>query len=75
MNKERGGGGGGWDRIKNPYPLGRRGRPLIVKWSKALPLILGRSLSRMACEKVASDLGLDGGFCWLLRFPPQITTG
>ena len=28
-----------------------------------------------ACEKVASDLGLGGGFRCVLRFPPLLTTG
>ena len=28
-----------------------------------------------ACEKVASDLGLGGGFHGVLRFPPLLTTG
>ena len=28
-----------------------------------------------ACEKVASDLGLDGGFCRVLRIPSLFTTG
>ena len=28
-----------------------------------------------ACEKVASDLGLGGGFRRVLRFPPPVTTG
>ena len=28
-----------------------------------------------ACEKVASELGLGGGFRRVLRFPPQLTTG
>ena len=28
-----------------------------------------------ACEKVAGDLGLGGGFCQVLQFPPPITTG
>ena len=28
-----------------------------------------------ACVKVASDLGLGGGFCRLLRFPPPVKTG
>ena len=27
------------------------------------------------CEKVASNLGLGGGFCRILRFPPLLTTG
>ena len=26
-------------------------------------------------QKVASDLGLGGGICQVLRFPPQLTTG
>ena len=29
----------------------------------------------LACQKVASDLGLGGGFHRVLRFPPPITTG
>ena len=28
-----------------------------------------------ACEKVASDLGLGGGFLWVLLFHPPLTTG
>ena len=28
-----------------------------------------------ACEKVASDLELGGGFRQVLRFPPLLTTG
>ena len=28
-----------------------------------------------ACEKVASDLGLGGGFRRVLQFPPLLTTG
>ena len=28
-----------------------------------------------ACEKVASDLGLVGGFLWVHQFPPPVTTG
>ena len=28
-----------------------------------------------ACGKVASDLGLGGGFRRVLRFPPPVTTG
>ena len=28
-----------------------------------------------ACEKVANDLGLGGGFRRVLRFPPLLTTG
>ena len=28
-----------------------------------------------ACEQVASDLGLGGGFHQVFRFPPPVTTG
>ena len=28
-----------------------------------------------ACEKVANDLELGGGFCWALWFPPPLTNG
>ena len=28
-----------------------------------------------ACVKVDSDLGFGGGFCWVLQFPPPVTTG
>ena len=28
-----------------------------------------------ACEEVASDLGLGGGFRWVLRFSPPVTIG
>ena len=57
------------------------GPALMAIWSKALPLIAS-CLSHCpvsnpirACEKVASDLGLGGGFCWVLQFPPPLTTG
>ena len=32
-----------------------------------------RILAR-ACEKVATDLGLGNGFCWVLRIPSTLTT-
>ena len=34
-----------------------------------------RVCSITACEKVASDLGLGGGFPQVLWFPPPVTTG
>ena len=38
-------------------------------------LFLSIRIPLRACEKVASALGLGGGFCQVLRFPQQITTG
>ena len=56
---------------------------LMAVRSKALPLTascLSLTTVRVrippgACEKVASDLGLDGCFRRVLRFPPPVTTG
>ena len=51
----------------------------MAMWSKALPLYAS-CLSPLpgfpgACEKVASDLELGGGFRRVLRFPAPVTTG
>ena len=60
----------------------QEGPALTAVWSKAPPLT-ARCLSPLpawvrilawACEKVASDLGLGGGFRRVLRFPPPHTT-
>ena len=59
-----------------------RGHALMAERSKAPPLT-ARCLSPLsrvrivawACEKVASDLGLGGGFRRVQRFPPLLTTG
>ena len=55
------------------------GPSLMAVWSKALPLNASRisplvRIAAGASEKVASDLGLDGGFRQVLRFPPLVTT-
>ena len=31
-------------------------------------------IADVACEKFVSDLGLGGGFRWILRFPPLLIT-
>ena len=55
----------------------------MVKCSRVLPqtssCLLPLALPRFeslpgACEKVASDLGLGSGFCWVLQFPLSLTT-
>ena len=59
------------------------GPALTAVWSKAPPmtdytLSFTTACVRIpawACEKVASDLGLGGGFRRVLRFPPLLTTG
>ena len=58
--------------------IGLWGPALMTVWSKAPPLT-ARCLAPLpgfewACEKVASDLGLGGGFCQVLRFHPPHTT-
>ena len=42
---------------------------------KALPMIASRLSPNGACEKVASDLGIGGCFCRVLRFCPPVTAG
>ena len=53
------------------------GPALMAVWSKALPLTASclSPLPGLACEKVASDLWLGGGFLWVLCFLPPVTTG
>ena len=52
----------------------------MAVWSKVLPMTAS-CLSSMhgipagACEKVASDLRLAGGFRRVIRFLPPLTTG
>ena len=41
----------------------------MAVWPKAPPL------TAIVCEKVASDLGLGGGFRRVLQFSPLLTTG
>ena len=50
----------------NKENLVRRQLSLTTAWVR---------IPAWACEKVASDLGLGGGFRRLLRFPPLLTTG
>ena len=65
--------------IRNHYI---QGPALTAVWSKEPPLTV-RCLSPLSgfesrsghFEKVASDLGLGGGFRLVLRFPPLLTTG
>ena len=50
----------------------------MAVWSNDCTLSLTTAWVRIptwACEKVASDLGLGGGFRRVLRFPPPHTTG
>ena len=49
---------------------------LVAVWSEALSLTThGLESEPGANEKVTSDKGLGGGFRWVLRFPPTVTTG
>ena len=51
---------------------------MIVEWSKALqlsPTIYQVHNPSHACEKVASDVGLDGSFHRVLQFPRPLTSG
>ena len=47
----------------------------VVFFSFKIFLLSVFTLSRLEDEKVASDLGLDGVFRRILRFPPLLTTG
>ena len=54
---------------------------MIAEWSRVL-LLTAHYLSPLpdsklgrACDKVASDMGLGSGFCWVLQFPQLISTG
>ena len=54
--------------VKGPALMALRSKAFAKALSCHLPL--PRFESHRACEKVASDLGLDGGFRWILLFPP-----
>ena len=54
----------------------------MAMWSKVLPLtasclspLSGIEFYLGHVKKVASDLGLGGGFRWVLHFSPPVTTG
>ena len=71
--------GGGFRWVLRFPPLLTTGSSQIShnwhKCDKNIPNIRSLLQPLGACEKVASDLGLGGGFCRVLRFPPLLTTG
>ena len=49
---------------------------VMAMWSKVLPPTASCfSFMSGACEKVDSDLELDGGFQRAVQFPPTVITG